>query len=90
MIKYEGRKYSVPTRYIGKRMNDNVISNTLHIYYNGEEIICHPVSRKMYNYTPETAYDILKSDAMKNRSDEDIMKFVQQTLHNMDKFMEDD
>jgi hypothetical protein len=71
MIKYEGRKYSVPIKYIGERMS--VICddyNNLRIYYNGKFVISHQKTSRPYNYTIDTAYEILKSDAMKNSSDD--------------------
>lgn len=86
MIKYEGRKYSVPTRYIGERMTVTTDdSGNLSIYYNNELVVCHAVSSRMYNYTLDTAYDILKSDAMKHRTDTEILAFVQNNLLKMDK-----
>lgn len=85
MIRYQGRKYSVPTRYIGKRMTINVNDGNLEIYYSGKLVVCHVISDKMFNYTEGTACDILKSDAMKHKTDEEIMLFVQKNLLNMDK-----
>ena len=86
MIKFEGRKYSVPTRYIGKRLTAKKEDGYLYIYYIGEQIICHPITSKMYNYTRETAFDILKSDAMKNRTAEEIEEFVERNLFSMDRW----
>lgn len=86
MIKYEGKKYSVPTRYIGERMT--VITDdtgNLSIYYNNEFVVCHAISSKMYNYTIDTACDILRSDAMQGRTDAEILSFVQNNLLNMDR-----
>ena len=85
MIRYEGRKYSVPTRYIGERMTVKVNDGILEIYYTDKLVVCHDISDKMFNYTAITAYDILKSDAMKERTEEEIMKFVQENLLNMNK-----
>lgn len=86
MIKYEGKKYSVPTRYIGERMT--VITDdtgNLSIYYNNEFVVCHAISSKTYNYTIDTACDILRSDAMQGRTDAEILSFVQNNLLNMDR-----
>lgn len=86
MIKYEGRKYSVPTRYIGERMTVTTDDNgNLSIYYNNELVVCHEVSSKMYNYTVDTACDILKSDAMRSKTDAEILAFVKNNLLNMDR-----
>lgn len=86
MIKYEGKKYSVPTRYIGERMTVTTDdTGNLSIYYNNEFVVCHAISSKMYNYTIDTACDILRSDAMQGRTDAEILSFVQNNLLNMDK-----
>ena len=85
MIKFEGRKYSVPTRYIGERMTVTNDSGNLSIYYNNELVVCHAVSSKMYNYTIDTACDILKSDAMRSKTDAEILAFVEKNLLNMDR-----
>ena len=87
MIRYEGRKYSVPTRYIGERMTVKCDDNgNLNIYYSGEFVVCHAISSKMYNYTVGTACDILKSDAMKNNTDAEILAFVEKNLFNLDRW----
>ena len=85
MIKYEGRKYSVPIKYIGERMS--VICddyNNLRIYYNGKFVISHQKTSRPYNYTIDTAYEILKSDAMKNSSDDEILTYVKSNLMQLD------
>lgn len=86
MIKFEGRKYSVPIRYIGERMTANIDDcGILRIYYSNELVVSHEVSSKMYNYTIDTACEILKSDAMRSKTDSEILEFVQKNLVNMDK-----
>ena len=86
MIRYEGRKYSVPTRYIGERMTVTTDdSGNLSIYYNNELVVCHGISLKMYNYTIDTACDILKSDVMRGKTDAEILAFVENNLLNMDR-----
>lgn len=86
MIKYEGRKYSVPTRYIGERMTVTTDdSGNLSIYYNNKLVVCHAIGSKMYNYTVDTACDILKSDGMRYKTDAEILSFVQNNLLNMDR-----
>lgn len=86
MIKYKGKKYSVPTKYIGYKLTTiEDDSGNLRIYYNDCFVISHPISSKMYNYTLGTACEILKSDAMKNHTNEEIIAFVQANLLNLDK-----
>lgn len=85
MIKYNGKKYSVPTRYIGERMTVKVDDNDiLGIYYNNDLVVCHEISSKKYNYTLDTAYEILKSDAMRHKSDAEILNYVKNNLLKMD------
>lgn len=85
MITYEGRKYSVPTCYIGERMTVATDENgNLKIYYNTKLVISHAISSQRYNYTLETAHEILKSDAMKNNTDAEIQEFIKNNLMKMD------
>lgn len=91
MIKYEGRKYSVPIKYIGERMSvvcDDY--NNLRIYYNGKFVISHLKTTRPYNYTVDTAYEILKSDAMKHNSDDEILSYVKKNLMQLDNKFGDD
>lgn len=91
MIKYEGRKYSVPIKYIGERMSvvcDDY--NNLRIYYNGKFVISHPKTTRPYNYTVDTAYEILKSDAMKHNNDDEILSYVKKNLMQLDNKFGDD
>ena len=60
-------------------------NGNLSIYYNNELVVCHEVSSKMYNYTVDTACDILKSDAMRSKTDAEILAFVKNNLLNMDR-----
>ncbi len=86
MVKYKGKKYSVPTKYIGLKMTIEETDNgTISIYYNGNCVISHQLSEKMYNYTTGTACEILKSDAMKHCTNEEILAYVENNLLNLDK-----
>ncbi|MBP1925613.1 hypothetical protein J2Z76_001472 [Sedimentibacter acidaminivorans] len=51
MISYNGKKYSVPTKYIGKKLNINCLdNNNINIYYSNDLIVCHTLSDKKFNY----------------------------------------
>ena len=43
-----------------------------------------------YNYTVDTAYEILKSDAMKHNSDDEILSYVKKNLMQLDNKFGDD
>ena len=53
MITYRSNQYSVSPKYLGKRLVLQVYDNYLHVYYNTELIVIHPVSAKKLNYTQD-------------------------------------
>lgn len=50
MIRYKGKKYSVPTRYIGKYVTVSEKDSELYIYYTKDLIDCHKISEKMKSH----------------------------------------
>lgn len=50
MISFNSRLYSVPPKYISKRVNVQYFDNQIHIYYNTELIALHNPSEKHLNY----------------------------------------
>lgn len=85
MVSYNGKKYSVPTKYIGKKLNISCLdNNNINIYYNNDLIVCHPLSNKKFNYKIEHAHEILKSDAFKDIPDESITAFIHGNMMKMD------
>ena len=84
MVTYKGQKYSVPPRYIGYHLNVLEDEEDIHIYYMEDVIACHPKGNHLFNYTLEHARAILKTDALKHRSDEDIDRFIRENLSHMD------
>ena len=89
MIRYKGKKYSVPTRYIGKYLTLSEKDSELRIYYTKDLIVCHNISEKILHYKKDHAKEILKSDALKHYSDQRIEEFIEQSLKNMDIFLEE-
>lgn len=87
MIRYKGKKYSVPTRFIGDYLTVSETEDEIKIYYTQDLVACHKKSDKFFSYKTEHAFEILKSDAMKYASDEDIHKFIENNLKNMDIFL---
>lgn len=55
MISYQANQYSVPTKYIGKKVSLQIHDNQLWIYYNMECIVQHPISNRKLNIR-ETDY----------------------------------
>ena len=88
MINYKGKKYSVPTKYIGLKLNIIETSDgNISIYYNSDFIVCHALSDIKYNYKAGHMYEILKSDACKHLSDEQIDNFIKQNMTLMDSLL---
>lgn len=85
MINYKGKKYSVPTKYIGLKLNVTETSDgNISIYYNKNFIVCHSLSDNKYNYKSGHMYEILKSDACKHLSDNQINDFIKENMALMD------
>lgn len=53
LISYKSNKYSVPKRFIGKRVNLVVRNTQLQIYYNKKIIAIHEITKKLLNILSE-------------------------------------
>lgn len=85
MVNYKGKKYSVPTKYIGSRVNiTETCDGNISIYYNKDFIVCHSLSENKYNYKTAHMHEILKSDACKHLTDAKIDEFIKENMSMMD------
>ena len=84
MINYKGRKYSVPTYYIGKNVHVIEDNDEINIYYDEEKISRFMVSEKRLNYKMEHVREILASDALAHLNMSEIDDFIQNNLSTMD------
>lgn len=90
MIKYNGKKYSVPIKYIGEHMHVNESADgSLCFYYNDDFVVCHQPSDKNFNYKYGHMHEILRSDACRHLSDDEIDEFINDNMVNMDLFLGD-
>lgn len=80
MVVYNKRKYSLPTNYIGKIVQIKEEKPYLYILYNGIIIATHMLSTKPFNYQHEHIIQILKSDAMKRRTEDEIEEVARRNL----------
>lgn len=78
LVYYKGCQYSVPMKYIDKRVKLIEIDNTLHIYYNTELVEIHQLSKKKINYSKEDYIEGL-THAIKNKN-LDIEKISEENL----------
>jgi len=83
-IQYQGNKYSVDPRFIDKFLEIKIVNQELCIYNNTELVRCHPISVKKYNYNQSDLKGILKSDAYKYKTDEEIEQYIDENLRDLD------
>ena len=83
LVKYKGNEYSVPMKYINKRVKLIAIENKLHIYFNTNLITSHEISNKKINYHQEHYVEALKRNIKK--SNYDIEEISKQNLKLLDK-----
>lgn len=88
MVTYKKHKYSVPVRFVGEYLSIKEEGDSLNIYYSTDLIVTHKISDKFLNYKKEHAKEILKSDAMKDKTDAEIDAFIEKSLSNMDMLLE--
>lgn len=81
MITYGKVKYSVSPKYIDKVVRLEILEDILHIYYNQELIRKHKIRTEKYNYHSKDAFEILKSDVFKDKSDEDILTYIEGNIN---------
>lgn len=84
MIKFKGKKYSVPTYLIGKSVSVQETEEYIHIYYTTNLVRKHKKEEKFLNYNKEDMVEILKSDALKGLEDEEIESFIENNLDDYD------
>ena len=80
MVTYGKVKYSVPPKYIDKVVRLEILEDILHLYYNEELIRKHKICVEKFNYHALDAFDILKSDVFKDKSDQDILEYIEGNL----------
>lgn len=78
MITYKGKKYSVPTYLIGKQVTISEIDSRINIYYNIVDLVSqHEISDKYLNYNVSDLKEIMKSEAYKNKTEEEINEIIE-------------
>lgn len=69
LVTYKGHGYSVPKKYIGKRIKLVQADQSLQIYYNSELVCTHDLSGQPINYKPDHYIEGLK-ESIKKREEE--------------------
>ena len=78
LVSFKGNEYSVPVKYINKRVKLLQVENKLHIYYNTDLICIHDISNKKINYSPSHYEEALHKTIKKDS--EDIKKIALENL----------
>jgi hypothetical protein len=86
MVNFRKSKYSVPTKYIGCEVEIEIdpTEKFIEIFYQGEVVQSHELTGKRLNYKETDMFEILKSDVMKHKDDEEIYEYIQRTLTQYD------
>lgn len=86
MINFRKCKYSVDPRYIGCTVGIELSDDnqSIRIYYNGELIRAHAITIRQFNYHDDDRLQILKSDLLSDRSDQDIKAYIAEHLTQYD------
>src|SRR5690625_1049273 len=61
MFSFKSKMYSVPSGYIGKTVGLQVYDNQIHVYYNTDLIVVHPVSHQKVNFKQEHYIETLSN-----------------------------
>lgn len=77
------------TTILSHRVTVNCNCNQLHIYYTKDLIACHTISDKILHYKTSHVKEILKSEALKSYTDDEIDIFIKENLSKMDIFLEE-
>lgn len=82
MVNFHQCKYSVDPRYIGKEVELELSDNKdhMHLYYIGERIRSHLLMTKRLNYHQENLVQILKSDIMNHKEEDEIQDHIKQSM----------
>lgn len=77
MIRFQNHQYSVSPNYIGKEVEIKPLDNkNIEILFNGVVIRHHKITDHQFNYDPHDRRAVLKSDLMKDKTDEEINQYI--------------
>ena len=85
MITYKGKKYSVPTAYIGKYVTVTEGDSTIYIYYTTNFICSYDILIDCFlNYKEEHYKEILSKSAYGNKTDKELDNIIKKNLQHLD------
>lgn len=84
LVSYNGNKYSVPSKYIGKKVTLTSSANKLYIYFNTELIACHEITNNDINYDLNHYSEGL-CKRLKTNNNDDIIEMAKNNLNRLSK-----
>lgn len=85
MITFKGKKYSVPTAYIGKYVNVTEGDSTIYIYYTTNFICSYDTLVDCFlNYKEEHYKEILSKSAYGNKTDKELDAMIKKNMQHLD------
>ncbi len=85
MITYKSKKYSVPPYLIGKNITVKECDSGIYIYYSTNFVCSYNTNESLrLNYKESHYIDILKQDAFKDATDEELEAQIRNNLDFMD------
>lgn len=79
LVNYKGRGYSVPKKFINKKVIIKPFENKLYIYYNTELVTIHSITNKKMNYKHDHYKEALSSN-LYSKKEYDIEKLAKENL----------
>jgi len=80
LITYEGKRYSLPPKYIGKHVEIKDMGSSFGVIYKGSMIAYWNKSSKKYNYAHSDYIEILKSSSIGSFDEIDIMEIAERNM----------
>ena len=85
MISYEGKKYSVPPEYIGKKVDISDAGSSFDISFNGHFVRHWEKSSKMMNFDHTDYLEIARLSSLRRLDDDEIKLIAERNLEIYDK-----
>ncbi len=79
-VTFEGCKYSVRPKFIGKSLELKPLNGVLAIYHNKEIVAKHNITGKRFTFTKDDYMEIMRSRAFKDAPDDLVEKVAEANL----------
>ena len=86
LIRYKGSEYSVPSKFIGKKVKIIPSTDKLYIYSNTELAAIHDITAKRFNYDPDHYLEGLIQSMPDSVGEDEIQKRAKENLAYLDQY----